>query len=87
MATLSGVVPSFFLKQIAQAILLRVDGVKGLTNHLEVQSPHCGPGLRKPKEATAVPPGTSDRHAIRAGVGLNQHADGYLLGSGFAIRY
>jgi hypothetical protein len=23
----------------------------------------------------------------RAGVGLNQHADGYLIGSGFAIRY
>jgi hypothetical protein len=23
----------------------------------------------------------------RAGVGLNQHADGYLLGSGFALRY
>jgi hypothetical protein len=24
---------------------------------------------------------------IRAGVGLNQHADGYLVGSGFALRY
>jgi hypothetical protein len=24
---------------------------------------------------------------FRAGVGLNQHADGYLVGSGFAIRY
>jgi hypothetical protein len=24
---------------------------------------------------------------VRAGVGLNQHADGYLLGSGFAIRW
>jgi hypothetical protein len=23
----------------------------------------------------------------RAGIGLNQHADGYLFGSGFAIRY
>jgi osmotically-inducible protein OsmY len=52
-ATLSGVVPSFFLKQIAQAILLRVDGVRGLTNHLEVQSPHCGPSLRKPMPPAA----------------------------------
>jgi hypothetical protein len=24
---------------------------------------------------------------VRAGVGLNQHADGYLVGSGFAVRY
>jgi hypothetical protein len=24
---------------------------------------------------------------VRAGVGLNQHADGYLIGSGFAVRY
>jgi hypothetical protein len=24
---------------------------------------------------------------IRAGVGLNEHADGYLIGSGFAVRY
>jgi hypothetical protein len=24
---------------------------------------------------------------IRSGVGLNQHASGYLLGTGFAIRY
>ena len=24
---------------------------------------------------------------VRAGVGLNQHADGYLIGSGFALRH
>jgi osmotically-inducible protein OsmY len=38
MVALSGVVPSFFLKQIAQAIILRMVSVKGLINHLEVQT-------------------------------------------------
>ena len=23
----------------------------------------------------------------RAGIGLNEHADGYLVGSGFSVRY
>ncbi len=35
---LSGVVPSFFLKQIAQTIIMRMSGVQRLTNHLDVPS-------------------------------------------------
>ena len=35
---LSGVVPSYFLKQVAQTISMRMSNVKKLTNHLEVLS-------------------------------------------------
>lgn len=42
---LSGVVPSFFLKQIAQTIIMRMSSVKRLTNHLEVQSPSGDSGF------------------------------------------
>jgi hypothetical protein len=35
---LSGVVPSFFLKQIAQTIILRMGRFNGVSNHLEVRS-------------------------------------------------
>jgi osmotically-inducible protein OsmY len=42
---LSGVVPSFFLKQIAQTIIMRMSGVTRLTNRLEVQSSSAGSGL------------------------------------------
>jgi hypothetical protein len=33
---ITGVVPSYFLKQIAQNIILRIGHVKGMKNHLEV---------------------------------------------------
>lgn len=42
---LSGVVPSFFLKQIAQTIIMRMSGVKRLTNQLEVHSSSGGSGF------------------------------------------
>jgi osmotically-inducible protein OsmY len=35
---LAGVVPSFFMKQIAQTIILRLGGVNRLANNLEVRS-------------------------------------------------
>lgn len=34
---LSGVVPTYFMKQLAQAIVLRIGQVKAMKNHLEVQ--------------------------------------------------
>jgi osmotically-inducible protein OsmY len=46
--SLSGVVPSFFMKQIAQTIILRMDSVKRLSNHLEVQSSFNESGLPEP---------------------------------------
>jgi len=36
---LSGVVPTFFLKQMAQAVALRVDHVLEVVNRVEVASP------------------------------------------------
>jgi osmotically-inducible protein OsmY len=39
--SLSGVVPSFFMKQIAQTIILRMGTVERLANQLEVQSSYC----------------------------------------------
>ncbi len=37
MACISGVVPSFYLKQVAQTALLTVTDLKGVTNRVEVQ--------------------------------------------------
>jgi hypothetical protein len=37
-AVLSGVVPSFYLKQLAQALLLRLGELQGVSNLLEVRS-------------------------------------------------
>jgi hypothetical protein len=53
MVALSGVVPSFFLKQIAQAIILRMGNVNGLINHLEVQSSDRHSSLREPMPPAA----------------------------------
>jgi hypothetical protein len=33
----SGVVPSFYMKQIAQTVILRLESVNGLENRVEVQ--------------------------------------------------
>jgi osmotically-inducible protein OsmY len=41
---LSGTVPSFFVKQIAQTIILRMGSVKRLKNHLEVQNAYYDSG-------------------------------------------
>jgi osmotically-inducible protein OsmY len=43
--SLSGVVPNFFLKQIAQTIILRMGSGKQLANNLQVQSTYCESGL------------------------------------------
>jgi hypothetical protein len=47
---LSGIVPSFFLKQIAQTIILRMGSVKRLKNHLEVQSTSYDSGFSEPHQ-------------------------------------
>lgn len=36
--TISGVLPSFYLKQLAQALLLRLDGLQGVSNEVEVRA-------------------------------------------------
>jgi len=43
--SLSGVVPTFFMKQIAQTIILRMGTVERLANQLEVQSSYCESSL------------------------------------------
>ena len=48
---LLGLVPTFYLKQMAQALVLRVDGVSGLRNSLRVCSP--GAPIRNRLQATA----------------------------------
>ena len=40
-----GVVPSFFLKQVAQTIILRIAEVKGVRNNLRVVSPEVVVGF------------------------------------------
>jgi hypothetical protein len=37
-----GVVPSYYLKQVAQAAVLRLDGIRGVRNLVEVRE--AGPG-------------------------------------------
>ena len=39
---ISGVVPSYFLKQVAQTIILRIGLVKGMKNHLQVNPVEYG---------------------------------------------
>lgn len=40
MAVLSGVVPSYYLKQIAQTVAAKIEGVMQVENRLEVHSIH-----------------------------------------------
>jgi hypothetical protein len=37
MVVLSGVLPTFYLKQVAQALLLRLESVQGVQNRVEVR--------------------------------------------------
>jgi len=39
--TLRGQVPSFYLKQVAQELILRLDGAEEVNNRLEVVAPPC----------------------------------------------
>lgn len=36
---LSGVVPSYYMKQVAQTVVGKIDGIKHIENRLEVRSP------------------------------------------------
>jgi hypothetical protein len=51
MLIVRGLVPSFYLKQMAQTILQRVDGVAGVTNLVEVQRAESRAGA-EPTAAT-----------------------------------
>jgi osmotically-inducible protein OsmY len=39
--TLRGQVSSFYLKQVAQELIRRLDGAEEINNHLEVVAPTC----------------------------------------------
>jgi osmotically-inducible protein OsmY len=41
--TLRGQVSSFYLKQVAQELIRRLDGAEEVNNHLEVVAPPCTP--------------------------------------------
>ncbi|NQU36130.1 MAG: BON domain-containing protein [Actinobacteria bacterium] len=41
--TLRGQVLSFYLKQVAQELIRRLDGAEEVNNHLEVVAPPCTP--------------------------------------------
>ena len=41
--TLRGQVSSFYLKQVAQELIRRLDGAEEVNNHLEVVAPPCPP--------------------------------------------
>ena len=43
-AVLSGVVPTFYLKQLAQALLLRLGDLQGVQNRVEVRPGGAAPG-------------------------------------------
>lgn len=38
MVILSGIVPSFYMKQIAQTVVMKIDGVNGIENRLRVEN-------------------------------------------------
>ena len=38
--SIRGVVPTFYLKQMAQALLIALDGVEEISNQVVVQAPH-----------------------------------------------
>jgi osmotically-inducible protein OsmY len=41
--TLRGQVPSFYLKQVAQELIRRLNGAEEVNNRLEVSAPPCSP--------------------------------------------
>ena len=38
---LYGILPSYYLKQMAQAAIQRLEGIRGIANLVEVQTAHC----------------------------------------------